>query len=147
MTQLDSMISGLSADVPAGQNILRDVLAVARLVAAARISSAEGRREDTLRDLREAVRLEDALAYDEPAEWFFPVRHVLGMELLRDGKAQDAERVYREDLVRHPGSGWSLYGLMQALKTEGRSADASAVEVQFREAWRYATISISASAF
>ena len=147
LAKLDSMIAGLSADVPAGQNVLRDVLAVARLVAAARISSAEGRREDTLRDLREAVRLEDALAYDEPAEWFFPVRHVLGMELLRDGKAQDAESVYREDLVRHPGSGWSLYGLMQALKAEGRSADASAVEVQFREAWRHATISISASAF
>ena len=141
------MITGLSADVPAGQNVLGDVLAVARLVAAARISSAEGRREDTLRDLREAVRLEDALAYDEPSGWFFPVRHLLGMELLRDGNARDAERVYREDLERHPGTGWSLYGLKQALTAEGRSADASVVEAQFREAWRHATISISASAF
>lgn len=147
LSQLDKMIAGLPADAPAGQNTLRNVLAVGRLVAAARISSAEGRREDTLRDLREAARLEDGLAYDEPSNWFFPVRHVLGMELLRDGKAQDAERVYREDLKRNPGNGWSLYGLAQALTTQGRGADASAVEAQFREAWRHATIAIGASAF
>jgi tetratricopeptide (TPR) repeat protein len=147
LAQFDSMIAGVPADAPARQNLLRNVLAVARLVAAARISSAEGRRDDTLRDLREAVRLEDGLAYDEPSNWFFPVRNVLGMELLRDGKAQDAERVYREDLTRNSGSGWSLYGLMLALKAGGRGADASALEAQFREAWRHATISISASAF
>lgn len=147
LAKLDSMIAGLPADAPAGQNTLRDVLAVARLVAAARISSAEGRREETLRDLREAARLEDALAYDEPAEWFFPVRHVLGMELLRDGKAQEAERVYRDDLGRHPNSGWSLFGLMQALEAQGRKSDASAVDAQFRAAWKHSTITINASAF
>ena len=147
LTQLDTLIAGLPADVPAGQNMLRDVLAVARRVAAARISSAEGRREDAIRDMREAVVLEDGLAYDEPAGWFFPVRHLLGAELLRVGKAIDAERTYRDDLIRHPGNGWALYGLMQALKAEGRSAEASAAEAAFRTAWRHATISISASAF
>jgi tetratricopeptide (TPR) repeat protein len=133
--------------VPAGQNTLRDVLAVARRVAAARISSAEGRGEEALRDLREAVVLEDGLAYDEPAGWFFPVRHLLGSELLRIGKANDAEKTYRDDLTRHPANGWALYGLMQALRAEGRGAEASAAEAEFRAAWRQATISISASAF
>jgi tetratricopeptide (TPR) repeat protein len=140
-------MAGLPIDVLAGQNTLRDVLAVARRVAAARISSAEGRSEDALRNLREAVRLEDELGYDEPADWFFPVRHLLGAELMRGGKSTEAERVYREDLQRHPGNGWALYGLMQALKAEGRSADARATEAEFSKAWRYATISISASAF
>jgi tetratricopeptide (TPR) repeat protein len=147
LAQLDTLIAGLAADVPAGQNTLRDVLAVARRVAAARISSAEGRGEDALRDLREAILLEDGLAYDEPAGWFFPVRHLLGVELLRVGKANEAERIYRDDLARHPHNGWALYGLMQALKAEGRGAEASAAEAEFRTAWRRATISISASAF
>jgi tetratricopeptide (TPR) repeat protein len=147
LAQLDTLIAGLPADMPAGQNTLRDVLAVARRVAAARISSAEGRGEDAIRDMREAVVREDGLAYDEPAGWFFPVRHLLGAELLRVGKANDAERTYRDDLARHPGSGWALYGLMQALKAEGRGAEASAAEAEFRTAWRQATISISASAF
>ena len=106
-----------------------------------------GRGEDAVRDMREAVVLEDGLAYDEPAGWFFPVRHLLGAELLRLGKANDAERTYRDDLARHPGSGWALYGLKQALKAEGRGAEASAAEAEFRTAWRQATISISASAF
>ena len=66
---------------------------------------------------------------------------------MRGGKSTEAERVYREDLQRHPGNGWALYGLMQALKAEGRSADARATEAEFSKAWRYATISISASAF
>jgi tetratricopeptide (TPR) repeat protein len=147
LVQLDLLLAGLSADVPAGQNTLLDVLAVARRVAAARISLAEGRGEEALRDLREAVLLEDGLAYDEPAGWFFPVRHLLGAELLRVGKAIDAERTYRDDLARHPSNGWALYGLTQALKAEGRGAEASAAEAAFRKAWRQATISISASAF
>jgi tetratricopeptide (TPR) repeat protein len=147
LAQLDALLASLPADVPAGQNTLRDVLAVARRVAAARVSSAEGRGEEAIRDLRGAVVLEDGLAYDEPAGWFFPVRHLLGAELLRGGKASDAERTYRDDLVRHPHNGWALYGLMQALKAEGRRAEASAAEAEFRTAWQQATISISASAF
>jgi tetratricopeptide (TPR) repeat protein len=147
LAQLDALVSGLAADVPAGQNTLRDVLAVARRVASARISSADGHNEDALRDLREAVRLEDELAYDEPADWFFPVRHQLGAELMRGGNAAEAERVFREDLRRHPRNGWALYGLAQALKAQGRVDDASVAEAEFRKAWGHATIAISASAF
>jgi tetratricopeptide (TPR) repeat protein len=147
LAQLDTLIASLPADLPAGQNTLRDVLAVARRVATARISAAEGHNKGALRDLRDAVRLEDRLGYDEPADWFFPVRHLLGAELMRGGKSKEAERVYREDLERHPANGWALYGLMQALKAEGRGAEAHAMEADFRKAWRHATISISASAF
>jgi tetratricopeptide (TPR) repeat protein len=147
LAQLDQLIAGLSADVPAGMNALRDVLAVARRVAAARIATAAGRTEDALRELSEAVRLEDALAYNEPADWFFPVRHLLGLELMRAARPTEAERVYRDDLQRHPGNGWALFGLAQALKAQGRSDEARATEAQFRQAWSHATISISASAF
>ncbi|HKC15137.1 MAG TPA: tetratricopeptide repeat protein, partial [Steroidobacteraceae bacterium] len=68
-------------------------------------------------------------------------------ELMHDGKFQDAERVYREDLERHPDNGWALFGLQQALKAEGRVAEAHAAAARFREAWRHATISIGATAF
>jgi hypothetical protein len=147
LEQLDALLADLPADVPAGQNMLRDVLAVAVHVAAARIGSAEGRRADVVRELREAVRLEDRLDYDEPAGWFFPVRHLLGAELMGAGNHKEAESVYRDDLRRHPGNGWALFGLMQALKADGRAAESRAAETEFRTAWRHATISISASAF
>jgi len=52
--------------------------------------------------LRAAVALEDDLPYDEPWGWMQPVRHALGALLLEQGRAAEAEVVYREDL----GLGW-----------------------------------------
>ena len=147
LAQLNAQIAHLPSDAPAGQNTLRDVLAVATRVAAARIAASEGRQQEALRDLREAVRLEDGLAYNEPSDWFFPVRHVLGAELLRAGIPSDAERVYRKQLKLQPGDGWALRGLAQALGAEGHRAAAHEAEAQFRHAWAHATVAISASAF
>jgi hypothetical protein len=50
--------------------------------------------------LREAVAKEDGLAYSEPADWFFPTRHLLGAMVISAGKPADAEAVYRDDLSR-----------------------------------------------
>ena len=149
LSQLERLIGSVSPDAPAGagQNSMRDVLTIGARMAEARIASAEGRTEDELRILRGTVELEDKLAYDEPSEWFFPVRHVLGAELMRYARANEAERVYRDDLERHPSNGWALFGLAQALKAEGRTAEAISTDAQFHEAWRYATIQIEASAF
>ena len=72
---------------------------------------------------------------------------MLGAELIRAGSAAEAEHVYHDDLERHPGDGWALFGLGQALKAEGRTAEALLAEAEFHKAWRYATISINASAF
>ena len=147
LAQLNTLTANLAPDVPAGQNTLREVLAVATRVAAARIAVSEGRQPEALRDLREAVRLEDDLAYDEPSDWFFPVRHVLGAELLRAGMAGEAERVYREELTRQPHDGWALRGFAQALGAEGRCAEARAAKTRFRDAWKHSTVAIGASAF
>jgi tetratricopeptide (TPR) repeat protein len=147
LRQLDTLTASLAADAPAGQNALRDVLAVASSVAAARIATAEGRQQDALRALRDAVRLEDGLAYDEPSEWFFPVRHLLGAELLRAGAAHDAEVVYRDELRLQPHDGWALRGLALALAAQGRTAEARAADAQFQHEWRFATLAIGGSAF
>lgn len=149
LAKLQKLMEGLPADAPAGggQNTMRDVLAIGVKMASARIAVAEGRNDDALRDLRSAAQLEDALTYDEPSEWFFPVRHVLGAQLLRLGKPAEAEEVYRKDLALHPANGWALRGLVTALQQQAKTAEASATEARFRDAWKYATISITASAF
>ena len=77
--------------------------------------------------LTEAATKEDQLAYDEPSDWFFPVRHLLGAALLRAGRPEDAEVVYLEDLRRHPENGWALYGLAQSLAAQHKDAEALAV--------------------
>jgi tetratricopeptide (TPR) repeat protein len=110
--------------------------AVATSVLDARIAQAKGDRKAAIASWTKAVVAEDALNYDEPATWYYPVRESLGAALLTDGQAAEAERVFREDLARHPRSGRSLYGLVAALKAQQRSADAAWAEAQFEVAWK-----------
>ena len=137
----------MTQDDSAGLNNAADVFAVAILVAQARIAAAEQNSEQSITLLTQAVAKEDQLAYDEPADWFLPVRHLLGAALMLAGKVADAEAVYREDLRRHPENGWALFGLAQSLKAQKRDAEARAVQQRFATAWKDADTVLTASAF
>jgi hypothetical protein len=128
----------------AGLNIAKDVFAVAVLVARARIAAAQGADGEAIRTLTQALDAEDRLAYDEPPDWFVPVRHVLGAALL---KADRAEDVYRDDLRHHPENGWVLYGIAQSLRAQARNDEATAVQDRFGKAWKNADTTLKASAF
>lgn len=94
--------------------------------------------------LREAVAIEDGIPYDEPPGWHAPVRHTLGAILLEAGRAAEAEAVYREELLRNPGNGWSLFGLAQSLEAQ-RKPQAAEARRQFDEAWRNADVALASS--
>lgn len=85
--------------------------------------------------LDQAIKLEDQLIYTEPSDWPLPARQFLGAYLLKMGKVKQAEAVYREDLVHHPGNGWSLVGLHQALRQQGKRAELSQIETGYRTAF------------
>jgi tetratricopeptide (TPR) repeat protein len=145
--ELQKLAATIPADAPAGQNTLKDVLAVAIPVVQAQIAVAQHRRQEAVALLRKAAEAEDRIAYDEPKNWFFPARHVLGSQLLQMGQASEAETVYRQDLLQNPANGWSLFGLSTALKSQGKTAEASTVAQQFETAWKYADVKLVASAF
>jgi tetratricopeptide (TPR) repeat protein len=147
LAELEKIAAATTADDSAGLNAAGDVLAVAVLVGKARIADAQQRSNDAIALLIEAAAKEDQLAYDEPSDWFIPVRHMLGAPLLREGKAQEAEAVYREDLRRHPDNGWALFGLSQSLSAQHKDAEAQAVRQRFDKAWQSADITLNASAF
>jgi tetratricopeptide (TPR) repeat protein len=92
--------------------------------------------------LREAGKLEDALIYNEPPDWMQPTRHTLGAVLLRAGRAQEAEVVYREDLVRYPENAWALWGLKRALEMRGATKEAAEVAQRFAKAAKRADVKI-----
>jgi tetratricopeptide (TPR) repeat protein len=147
LAQLEQLAVQTPAGAPAGLNTAKDLFGVATLVARARIARAERKTDEAIIAFEQAVAKEDQLAYDEPADWFVPVRHLLGAELLRAGRARQAEAVYREDLRRHPDNGWALYGLAQALKAQKRQSDAAKAQARFKQAWKDADVSLTASAF
>lgn len=145
LAELVKLTFALPPDAEAGLNPAKNVFDVASLVAQGEIALASGRGEDGVARLRDAVAKEDQLAYDEPADWFVPVRHQLGAALMRMGRPNEAETVYREDLLRHPHNGWALFGLAQALRAQNK--DAAAVDREFADAWKHADVKLTASVF
>jgi tetratricopeptide (TPR) repeat protein len=146
LAHLEEVTTKTPADYGAGNNLAKDVLALASTVLKAQVAAAEHDTNNALILLAQAAQQEDRLAYDEPSAWFFPVRHVLGAQLLKLSKAHEAEAVYREDLKRNPDNGWSLYGLAQALKAQKKTAAAVKVDEEFKKVWAHADVSLTASA-
>lgn len=138
-------IKNVPAEATFGNNSAHAIIAVASALLEGEIFIAERKTKKALVALRRAVVAEDALRYDEPPDWVHPTRHVLGVTLLKAGRATEAEAVYREDLKRLPNNGWSLYGLAKALNMLDREDEAEVAEERFKEAWSEADIKITSS--
>ena len=128
----------IPADAQFGLNKANDILKIAERMLAARISVARGERGRAVELLREAVATEDGLVYDEPPAWFLPARETLGAVLLADGRAAEAETVFREDLKHNPRSGRSLFGLAKSLEAQRKTGAAALARRQFAAAWKNA---------
>jgi predicted Zn-dependent protease len=126
-------------------NKASDLTAIASLVLEGKIAEKQGDVATAVTRLQQAVAREDALSYDEPPNWWYPVRHVLGQTLLTAGRADEAERVYRADLVDHPDNGWALAGLARAVVLQGKSAEASALDARAKAAWKEADVPLTGS--
>ena len=130
------------ADATFNLNRSTDVLDVASLVLEARIASARGDRTRALEAWTKAAAAQDRLSYDEPSIWYYPVRESLGGELLRAGRAQDAEKVFRDDLDRNPKNGRSLFGLWRSLEARKKTREAQAARREFEAAWTGADVTL-----
>jgi tetratricopeptide (TPR) repeat protein len=117
-------------------NKTKDILKIAENVLGAQIALAKKDDRAALAMLHEAVAIQDKLKYDEPQDWFFPVRESLGGVLLMTGDAKGAEQVFRDDLAKNLRNPRSLFGLNQALRAQSRDSDAWFVEQEFRKSWK-----------
>jgi tetratricopeptide (TPR) repeat protein len=123
------------------------LLDIATHLLAGELAGARGETELMITELEEAVAVKDGLHYIEPPAWHFPVRPYLGQALLEAGRFSEAEAVYQEDLRQYPQNGWSLFGLAESLKAQGKTAEATEIEAQFEQAWEVADVELSASRF
>jgi len=117
-------------------NKTKDILKIAENVLGAQVALAKKDNAAAVSMLREAIAVQDTLKYDEPQDWFYPVRESLGGVLLMSGDAKGAEQVFREDLAINLRNPRSLFGLHRALKAQDRNSDAWFVEQEFRKAWK-----------
>ncbi len=117
-------------------NKTKDILKIAKDVLGAQVAMSKKDMNAGIRSLRAAVAVQDGLHYNEPADWFFPVRESLGAALLQSGDAGAAEKVFRDDLDRNPRNPRSLWGLHQALLQQHRDYDAGFIKSQFEASWK-----------
>ena len=130
-----------------GFNSATSILNIATEVLTGEISAKAGDINGAIAHLQAAVKAEDELVYTEPADWYHPSRQALGKMLLNAGKFQEAEKAYREDLDIYSNNGWSLYGLAQTLKAQGKTTEATTVQQQFQQAWQYADVKLATMTF
>ncbi len=129
------------------RNGAKAILGIAVEVLAGELSAKRGDYDNAIARLHRGVLLEDNLIYNEPPDWHVPVRQSLGAVLLDAGRAAEAEAIYWQDLERNRENGWSLFGLMQSLRAQGKDEQAVAVEKRFRRAWQRSDITLRASRF
>lgn len=123
------------------------VLRVADALLRGELLIAQGDKAKGIAALREAVVAEDALAYNEPADWPLPVRPYLGAALLETGDAKGATDAFSQDLKTYPANGWSLYGLAQAQEKLGLADAARETSQAQAAAWKWADAPLRAARY
>lgn len=147
-----SALDSLVATVPETRTVrflfrTRNVLQLAANVLGGEIAAKAHDGATAERLLDAAIAEQETQSFIDPPVWYAPVRQSLGAVLLELGRPEDAERTYREDLLENPDNGWSLYGLAQSLRAEGKRAEAAQVEKRFRKPWSRADVKLTASRF
>jgi tetratricopeptide (TPR) repeat protein len=110
-------------------------LAVAPLELKGRIMTREGKADEGIALLRQALEEEKKIGYSEPPLYPHPMEEVLGQTLLSLGRWSEAETMFDAAIERDHGSGRALFGLMQALQREGKRTEAHKTYLQFVKAW------------
>ena len=136
-------VKAVPAETPVGTlNTAGQLFAVAQPLLDGRIAAAAGNRAAAIEQYRTAVKAQDALAYDEPPTWYYPVRETLGAALLGDGKSAEAEAVFREDLKYNPRNGRSLFGVWKSLDAQGKKMAAVRARAEFQRVWAVADVKL-----
>ncbi len=142
-TELDSLdrltdSEGVKKIIIWAINPADQVCKIASKVLKAELMTKKGDYKTATELLKQAIVLEDNLNYNEPPDWFFSVRHLLGNVLMLAGDYAGAEKIYSDDLTTWPKNGFALMGLYESLKAQSKLKEADDVKKQLEVAWQYA---------
>ncbi|GAB1739824.1 hypothetical protein NU219Hw_g4759t1 [Hortaea werneckii] len=133
-----------------------DVLGVASAMLEGELHYRKGNNESAFTTLRRAAELEDGLAYSDPPPWMQPLRHALGGLLVEQGRIDEAEKVFREDLglaKDYPrrraklNNVWGLHGLHECFTLAGKDEDAIFLKAPLDIAVASADVSVFTSCY
>lgn len=137
-------------------NTSHDILRIAHAMLDGELEYRKANFDLAFDHLRQAVKLDDSLPYDEPWGWLQPTRHALGALLLEQNRVAEAAKVYAADLgldhslprpLQHPNNVWALHGYHECLKRLGRHGESEIIEKQLNIALAAADVPIDASCY
>jgi tetratricopeptide (TPR) repeat protein len=141
-----SLVASAVKSFPAGKtfgfNSASSVFSIPENVLSAKIAMARNDKRSAVAFLKKAVAIQDSLNYDEPEDWYAPVRESLGGALILNGEHAEAEKVFRKELEIHVRNGRALFGLRESLKAQGKKLAAEFVGRTFEVAWKNADTSL-----
>lgn len=111
------------------------------------IAEEQGRFDDAISALQEAVKQEDSMIYNEPKDWLVPARQYLGHALLSAKQFSKAETIFKEDLKLNPKNIWSLQGLLRALSSQHKSGGSDVIKKELKKASIQSDIKIESAVF
>ena len=120
-----------------------NLVKIAQFVLEAEILASENNFDESINLLKEAVKMEDNLNYNEPPDWFFSVRHHLGAVQIEAEKYEDAIQTFNEDLKILPKNGWALHGLKLAYSNLNNAERVLEIEESLKEIWATADIELT----
>ena len=124
-----------------GYNTTGQIFEIAGWMLDANIAKAKHDYKQAAALLSKAALAEDALNYDEPPDWYLPPRESLGAVLLLDGRAKEAEAVFREELTAACEESRAPCSVSRsALRAQGKTPEEAAVRKDFEEGWKHADI-------
>ena len=119
------------------------VIQIAALELEGAIAYAEGDKRLQIKCLQEAISIQDDLTYSEPPSYYYPVRQGLGQAYLDHQQYNKAESTFKADLALFPDNGWSLYGLYESLKNQGKEKEAEQAKAAWKAAWANADFNLT----
>ncbi len=114
------------------------VLAVHILDLRGSILSVEGKHDEAIKLLNEAIEKEKNLGYWEPPHYTRPVLESLGAALIRAGKFAEARSAYERVLRLRPNSGFAYLDIAETYTKAGEKEKAAEFYRQFLKAWQNA---------
>jgi hypothetical protein len=147
LERVDEKAESLPEDQRLQNNSGRDLMSVVGNILRGEILRSEGKLDEAIAAFEAATEKHESLEYAEPEALNFSASDWLGAALLQAGRYADAERAYRGGLLQHPNNVWSTFGLTQALRAQGRTAEADAEQAELDRLAARADIGITSSRF
>lgn len=147
--RLDPAADTLVKEHPSDGNVDKLIRSLARTAQAqlrAEIAWSDQHADEALAQQQSAVTASyDAEATEPPTLAGGPGLRLAAMQL-HVRRYAAAEQSFRAHLAEHPGNGWALQGLRQALAAQGKQSEAQATERELERNWKQADSGLRSTA-